>query len=348
MLSSTSCTDPIFIIGIRARSGTNYLFDLLHLHPDCDIPAPIWEDFLLYHADLLAEYASSTYNHWHHWVIAAGIEERLEDKLLQCIGDGLISFMTSRVHAGRLVTKMPGVRNLEYFFKLFPHAHLLILVRDGRAVAESAVRTSGVKPSVRNYESAMRSWARGAETILRFDQVTKNSNFKYLIVRYEDLWRDVKGELHRIFDFLGLDSAPYDFDAATKLAVRGSSVFRGHEEEKVHWRPVEKSAEFNPMSRWNHWSHALHERFNWIAGEYLEQFGYEAKGYKTNRSLWSIWNFALDIIRSIQFMLQSISLALKRFLKWCFGDERVLKVRRILSTPRSRARNPSKAMKSGS
>ena len=33
----------------------------------------------------------------------------------------------------------------------------------------------------------------------------KNSDFKYLIVRYEDLWRDVEGELPRIFDFLGLD-----------------------------------------------------------------------------------------------------------------------------------------------
>jgi Sulfotransferase family len=349
MLSSTSCTDPIFIIGIRARSGTNYLSDLLRLHPDCwDSPAPIWEDFLLYHADLLAGYARSTYSHWHHWVIEAGVEEKLEDKLLQSIGDGLISFMTSRVRARRLVTKMPGVRNLEYFFKLFPYAHLLILVRDGRAVAESAVKTSGVEPSIRNYESAMRSWAHGAKTILRFDQATKNSNFKYLIVRYEDLWSDVKRELPRIFDFLGLDVSTYDFDAATNLPIKGSSVFRGWE-EKVQWkRPVEKTAGFNPLSRWSHWSQALHERFNWLAGEYLGQFGYEAKEYKTNRSLWTIWNLILDMIWPIRSLLRSISRTLRRSLKWWLGEERVVKVRRILAAPYSRARNPSKAMKSDS
>src|SRR5262245_36511779 len=111
MPSSTSCTDPIFIIGIRSRSGTNYLSDLLRLHPDCwDIPRPIWEDYILTHADLVARYARSTYSHWHRWVIAEGVEEKLEDKLLQCIGDGLIAFLTSRTRARRLITKMPGVR----------------------------------------------------------------------------------------------------------------------------------------------------------------------------------------------------------------------------------------------
>jgi hypothetical protein len=349
MHSSASCTNPIFIIGIRSRSGTNYLFDLLRLHPDCwDAPAPIWEDFLLSDADLLARYARSTYSHWHHWFIAEGEEERIEDKLLQGIGDGLISFLTSRVRSRRLVTKTPGVHNLEYFFKLFPRAHLLILVRDGRAVAESAVKTWGSKPSSMNYELAMRSWARGAKTILQFDQATKNSDFKYLIVRYEDLWRDVKGSLHRIFDFLGLDVATYDFNAATNLAVRGSSMVRRHWEEKVHWRPVEKTTDFDPTLRWNHWGRALHERFNWIAGEYLGQFGYEAKEYKTNRSFWTIWNIVFDRIWLIRSSLQSISRTLRSSLKWYLGEERVVKVRRILSTVRSRGRNPSKTMGSSS
>ena len=339
MLSSASSTNPIFIIGIRSRSGTNYLSDLLRLHPDCwDMPAPIWEDFLLVHADLLAGYARSTYRHWHHWVIAEGMEERLEDKLLQCLGDGLISFLTSRIRARRLLTKMPGVRNLEYFFKLFPHAHLLLLVRDGRAVAESAVKTAGSRPSITKYESAMRSWARGAKTILRFDQANKNSDFNYLIVRYEDLWRDVEGELPRIFDFLGLDGGTYDFTSATSLPVRGSSVFRGGEAEVQWTSPVEKTADFNPMLHWNHWSQALHERFNWIGGEYLGQFGYEAQEYKANRALWTIWNLVLDMTWPIRSFLQSIprtsSRRSKRPFKWCLGEAGVVKVRRVITTLR--------------
>jgi hypothetical protein len=259
----------------------------------------------------------------------------------------LISFLTSRVRARRLLTKMPGVRNLEYFFKLFPHAHLLLLVRDGRAVAESAVKTGGFKPSSARYELAMRSWAHGAKGIVRFDQATKNTDCKYLIVRYEDIWSDVKGELSRIFDFLGLDISTYDFNAAESLAIRGSSVFRGGE-EKVQWkRPVEKTGEFNPLSRWSHWNRALHERFNWIAGEYLEQFGYEVKEHKTNRPLWTIWNIVLDIIWPIRSLLLSVSRALRRSVKRWLGEERVVKVRRILASPRSKTRDPSNAIGSG-
>jgi hypothetical protein len=148
------------------------------------------------------------------------VEEKLEDKLLQGLGDGLLAFLTSRVRAGRLLTKMPGVRNLEYFFKLFPQAYLLLLVRDGRAVAESAIRMKRSKASLMPYESAMRSWARGAKTIRRFDQAHRNSDSKYLIVRYEDLWRDVEGELHKIFNFLELDAASYDFHAAKKFSCQ--------------------------------------------------------------------------------------------------------------------------------
>ena len=40
-------TQPIFIFGIMQRSGTNYLWDMLRLHPDVAIRMPIVEDHLL-------------------------------------------------------------------------------------------------------------------------------------------------------------------------------------------------------------------------------------------------------------------------------------------------------------
>jgi len=167
-------------------------------------------------------------------------------------------------------------------------------------------------------------------------------------VRYEDLWSDVRGELSRIFDFLGLDISTYDFTAAASLAIRGSSVFRGGE-EKVQWkRPVEKTTDFNPVSRWSHWSRTLHERFNWIAGEYLEQFGYEVREYKTKRPLWTIWNLVLDIIWPIRYSLLSVSRTLRRSVKRWLGEESIVKIRRTLSMPRSGTRNPSKATGSDS
>ena len=43
------------------------------------------------------------------------------------------------------MTKSPSVAHLDRFFAFFPRARLLILVRDGRSVAQSAIDTFGVE-----------------------------------------------------------------------------------------------------------------------------------------------------------------------------------------------------------
>lgn len=306
-MDSPLCTAPIFILGIHGRSGTNFLADLLCLHPDCGLPAPIMEDYLVHHTDLLVRYTKSVYWHWSSWKPPFEVDESFEDLLCQSIGNGLISFLTSQINEKRLVTKTPSVGNLRYFFKLFPQAYLLILVRDGRAVVESSVKSFGW-----DYEETIRKWADAARTILDFDGNSKDSNVKYMIVRYEDLYSDTEEELRQIFAFLDLETETYNLDAAMNLPVKGSSAFHGQGEKSVHWEPIEKTSDFKPLERWSHWDRALHERFNWIAGQYLLQFGYEEKQYPTNRLLWAIYNRALDTRWRAKVLGQSLSYRLKR------------------------------------
>ena len=66
--NSVICDEPIFILGISQRSGTNFLSDLLALHPDCDATL-IPEDFFVAHADLLIKFANSLDRIWQHWKI---------------------------------------------------------------------------------------------------------------------------------------------------------------------------------------------------------------------------------------------------------------------------------------
>lgn len=80
--------------------------------------------------------------------------------------------------------------------RLFPRAYLLILVRDRRAVVESKVRTTNG-----DFESAVRQWAEAAGTIVRFDETTRGSGFRYLIVKY-----DFTCSLTRIVPVSGLKS----------------------------------------------------------------------------------------------------------------------------------------------
>lgn len=311
---------PIFILGIMQRSGTNFLQDLLCLHPDCVPGEVIYEDFVAAHADLLVQYANSVYgNYPSQWEIEK-IMGPPDGLLCQYLGNALISFLNlqlarqkrpSESHNSyplqgafphRLVTKTPSVKNLHYFFKIFPQAHLLIIVRDGRAVIES-----GVKSFDWSYDAAMHAWADAARTILQFDQDVRNANHRYLVVRYKDILTNTKAELIKILSFLGLDVENYDFDAVNRLPIKGSSDTRNQIKKQVHWTPMDKTQEFDPMKRWGHWRRAQHERFNWIAGEYLVRLGYTKQTYPENQKMWDLWNVVLDIKWKVTSRLKRFS-----------------------------------------
>jgi protein-tyrosine sulfotransferase len=242
--------DPIFILGVMPRSGTNYLWDLICSHPDC-APArePIHEDLFLQHAHLLEAYIEAVQRAWDPaWGTFA---DDLPAKLWASLGDGLISFLWVE-RSRRLVTKSPSVRNLALFFGLFPRARLLILIRDGRSAVQSAMATFNW-----DFDTAANLWAEGAEEIRQFDRAHRDSGLSYRIVRYEDLVDDVEPVMAELLDFLNLDRDRFDFAAAGGLPVRGSSAFFGPGQAAVNWEPVEKDAAFAPKERWREWDLSL-------------------------------------------------------------------------------------------
>ena len=324
MNSSSSSAGPIFIAGICQRSGTNFFYDLMRLHPDCGAPGTNWEDASLSRADSLVDYVKPVAAGWRRH----GADAAVEDLLYEQLGNGVISALASQVKNKRLLTKAPSVRNIDYFFKLFPRAYLLILVRDGRAVTESRVKTFG-----ESYEFAMRIWAGGADHILRFNQTVRAAHLNCLTVKYEELFANPKDELAKIFSFVGLAHDKYDFDAAINLPVRGSSVFRGKRPNDFHWEPLEKTAAFNPVERGSNWSRSTHERFNWIAGEKLTALGYEPKKFADDQKLlWSLRNKALDVKWRIKQAFKTFERIFKDALKSAFGTDRMSKYRRQVSS----------------
>ncbi|MFC1660021.1 sulfotransferase [Gemmatimonadota bacterium] len=272
-----------FILGIQQRSGTNFLYRLLDLHPRCVGPGPIWEDYLLDQSDLLCEYARrlyarETYKKWN-------VKEELGPpaELLRRLGDGLCDFLRLQMPSGEgtgggvdgtapkyLLTKTPSIVNLDNFFGLFPDSPLLIIVRDGRAVVESGVRSFNWR-----YETAMQSWAASARAILDFQRESCGSGRSFRVIRYEELFQDTEHVLREVFSDLRLEAGQYDFEAARSLSVTGSSETRAGQNDRVHWNPVERSGGFNPLARAERWGPRRHARFNWVAGKQMTQLGYE-------------------------------------------------------------------------
>ena len=317
---------PIFILGIMPRSGTNFLNNLLLIHPDCEYPGIVWEDYYLAGADLLKDYSERVYNRWN-----PGWKEQVEtmvgpNPLLKLFGDSLISymelqyaqrknlsaddhsFMVNEDHKKRLVSATPSVENLHLFFDLFPDARLIIIVRDGRAVVESGIKTFGW-----DYEEAMRRWSNNARVILDCIKMNPGEN-KMLVVRYEDLYIDLKKEMEKILHFLNLPVDQYDFHRAQNLGVMGSSQIR-NKENKTDWVSREKTKDFNPLKRYAHWSRALHERFNWLSGSSLKELGYTAQYGNESNYLWNLQNQIIDILYALEIKSKPSLLSTSKLLR---------------------------------
>jgi hypothetical protein len=257
---------PIFLLGILERSGTNFLYDLIRAHPDVGVRRPIWEDKLLREAKLLEQYADTVAASWDpQWQVPA--EERAA--LLRSLGTGLSTFVAAGADTSHVVVKTPSVANLPMFFDLFPEAPLIVLVRDGRSVTESRVRSFGW-----SYPLTMKQWADGARTILDCDATFRSSGRRYRLVRYESVLTGTRAELTQIFVMCGLNPDRYDFDAAAQLPVRGSSTTRPSADGPVDWDYLERPAGFDPAERFAGWDDALRYLYAEIAGEAHRHLGY--------------------------------------------------------------------------
>jgi protein-tyrosine sulfotransferase len=258
--------NPIFVFGLTPRTGTNYLWDLLRAHPGC-APGrePVREDFFVEHADILENFVRTVRSRWDpSW---GEVGEQTLAELSASIGTGLLDFLSTDDQR-RLVTKNPSVIGIERVFTFFPTAQVVILVRDGRAVVESCGRTFGW-----DFDLAARRWAAAADTALRFVRSRPDDDPAVRLVRYEDLFTDPRAQLTRLLTFLGLDVSEYELSTADRLPIRGSSVYLGGKAQ-VHWEPVERTPDFDPLRRWTHWSAAQHARFAWLAGPQQTALGY--------------------------------------------------------------------------
>lgn len=304
---SLSTVRPIFISGIMPRSGTNFLFDLLQLHPDCHGGLP-GEDNVIRYSPRLLDFASELIGSWpEDWGIRQIDSEGL---LRRCLGYAMLDFLAANgdvddqqrhAEAGlrlvdlakrgqRLVNKTPSVAHLDACSRMFPESYLIILVRDGRAIVESGIRSEFGW----DFEHMVRSWNWSAKEVIRFTESKKGKETRHITVRYEDLFDNTECELRRVFEKVDLDPGRYDFDTAVKMPVRGSSTHKMSDRPDF-FNAVPRSSDFQPKQRHKDWSRAQHERFNWIAGESLQQLGYKPELFAGNRSIWRLKNIAKDV-----------------------------------------------------
>jgi len=117
----------VFIHGIMQRSGTNYLHDLLILHPDCKSvqEIEIWEDYIVRHSKYLTKYIDRVQ---HTWNSELAKKNKFDEFMINSIGNSFIEYFRKHIDSRYIVTKTPSVENLNNFYKLFPSSYLIVLL----------------------------------------------------------------------------------------------------------------------------------------------------------------------------------------------------------------------------
>ena len=285
-----------FLHGVRIRSGTNYIGKVMSCNPHIQLvpPKKTTDEFPLMRDLDSWEKAFSTFVGKF-----TGPKNFFQfSKFLPYLGSAWLNYVidTFSLQEGPVFIKDPSVKHIDRFFELFPEAKLLLLLRDGRdnvastvkaglAVRASTTAISKAKTRVnhllrRDFSSAARDWAAGVTRIERFDEQFKSSPFasRYMIVRYEDVFRNPRPMAERIFSFM---EVPYDdaiLEAVENADVVGSSFYgsSGREDaRKPNWTATPKTEAFQPTGRWKRWNAAEKALFNRLAGPQLVRMGYE-------------------------------------------------------------------------
>ena len=256
----------LFLLGITPHSGTNYFSGLLRRHLDIEMRPPLWEDHLLERIGPVADFAAGITGLWRdRW----GMDEAEANRFIRSLGGGIESFFTERATTRYVLLKTPRVENVRFAPLFFPRSPVILLVRDGRAVVESARLTFDTTD-----EESTRYWAERGRRILDFMADAAESGPPRLLVRYEELVTDTEEQLRRLFGALGLDPDGYDYAGAGDLPVYGSSVARGGA-DTVHWEPVTQPDGFNPLDHHKkNWTPQRMAAFAAVAGEVLGALGY--------------------------------------------------------------------------
>lgn len=255
----------IFIQGIMPRSGSVYVGELLRRHPDlCAYPYGQWE----FPGLMLAGKIQNLQDLFlHGYQMNKG--KLGDDDFLAIVGGGLMAYLHASVPSNkRVLVKMPSAQYLSHFFRMFPYENLLVLIRDGRDVVHSTLRTW----KNLNFIQVCLRWNRSARMVITHQEQMKNEKRDaYWLARYEDALSDPEKFLSSACRHFQLDADKYPLGEIDTVRVIGSSQL---ENNQVVWRHLSAPKDFRPTGYWHKWSPVKKSIFKLIAGRSLQELGY--------------------------------------------------------------------------
>ncbi len=285
MSFTSSYPPPVFIRGIMPRSGTVFLGGCLARHPSiAAYPNEVWEFTPCREMASLMAYLKRIPHSRH-------TDRVCPHDVLPHMGEGWLSYLYTFVNPSqRLLMKYPSVDDLGTFLIMFPTAYILTIVRDGRDVVASGLRSGFVAPprfrlskktswrrliQPSDFQLLCRRYAHAARDLLACEQAMgEDTRSRYLRIRFEDLHAETEATVRRILEWAALPTETYDWAALRNMPVKGSSYLRDAAGNIDFQRGREKTGEFNPVGRWHEWSASNRKTFEREAGPAFRELGY--------------------------------------------------------------------------
>jgi hypothetical protein len=218
---------PIFIVGCQ-RSGTTLLRLILDSHPRISCGPE---------TRFLADLAQVTRRNWGSLRNYGYPQQYWDAKFAELFASFQRDYASARGKS-RWADKTPRYAlSLDYILRLFPHAQIVHMVRDGRDVVASHRDRWGYWSALK----AVEKWPRYVRAVRAASASLPPERLYEL--RYEDLVGDPEATLRALLDFLGeewdpavmhYDRAPHDIGgqysqrvATRRAAEGGAPIFRG-------------------------------------------------------------------------------------------------------------------------
>jgi len=191
-----------------------------------------------------------------HWLSNQGVTL---DEFLEYIGLGINALYMNRSGGLRWIEQTPAYTlNLYDLSKMFPGAHFIHIVRDGRDVVNSMLHSGFPWKWASDFQVACKTWVGFVKAALEFEDTNPT---RILRVYHELLITNSSKKLKKILDFLNL---PYE-EATTELyksrKIINSSFKNESERERLKWQ--------------NSWSLEQKVIFASICGSLLVKLEYE-------------------------------------------------------------------------
>jgi len=252
------------LFGVMPRSGSVHVGEIIALHPAvCAHPNHLWEVPFLENLDQLVGFRDGFFRGYE-----LNKERMGQADLPILFATAFVRYLYSFAESGqRVLTKETSTQYLELFPEVFPHEHLLLLLRDGRDLVASSKRTWPTK----SFAELCQRWSDSTHRILDFVEREKSPN--HWVVKFESVLADRIGFVAEMCDRFGLERDDYPDEKQADIEVIGSSTLA--DAGDVDWsKRVKPPAEFKPTNHWMDWNSSDKRVFKKLAGEALVRSGY--------------------------------------------------------------------------